>query len=117
MKILVDECLPIKVKDILSEFEVSTVRDLKWMGIKNGILINLAFENGFDVFITVDKNLNFQQNIETKDIGLLILDIQKNMIDHIIPLKEMITTAVNKIRPGEIFTLNISYGIKKINKG
>ncbi len=63
MKILLDECIPRKLKKDLKEFEVFSVFDFKWEGIKNGTLLKLMIENGFDILLTIDKNLKYQQNI------------------------------------------------------
>ena len=56
MKILIDENLPVKLKDKLNEYEVFTVRDMNWNSVKNGQLLKLAIENSFNIFITSDKN-------------------------------------------------------------
>ena len=64
MKILLDENLPRKLKARFGpEFEVKTVRDMGWLGKKNGELLGLLVLNGFDVFVTIDKNLRHQQNL------------------------------------------------------
>jgi len=56
MKILLDENIPAKLKlDFDDEYEAKTVRDMRWLGKKNGELLGLAAFNGFDVFITLDK--------------------------------------------------------------
>jgi len=56
MKILIDENLPVKLKDKLNEYEVFTVRDMNWNSVKNGQLLKLAIENSFNVLVTSDKN-------------------------------------------------------------
>ena len=74
MKILLDENIPTKViTDFGKEFEIKTVRDMKWLGKKNGELLGLMTFNGFDFFITLDKNLKFQQNLEKFDITIFLL--------------------------------------------
>ncbi len=65
MKILLDENLPRKLKeDFGTEYEVKTLRDMDWLGKKNGELLGLIAFNGFDYFVTVDKNLRYQQNLD-----------------------------------------------------
>lgn len=65
MKILLDESLPRKLRnDFGLEHEVWTVRDKKWLGKKNGELLRLIIDDGFDVFVTVDRNLPYQQNLD-----------------------------------------------------
>ena len=57
MKVLLDECVTKHLKPHLTDLEVYTVSEMKWSGIKNGKLISLCVENDFDVFLTIDKNL------------------------------------------------------------
>jgi predicted nuclease of predicted toxin-antitoxin system len=74
MKILLDESLPRKLKyDFDSSYEVLTVRDLGWLGKKNGELLKLMVDNEFDFFLTVDRNLPYQQNIERLPITIFVL--------------------------------------------
>ncbi len=62
MKILLDECLPRKLKSYFHEHEVVTVPERGWAGTKNGTLLKLAGPE-FDVFVTLDKGLPYQQNL------------------------------------------------------
>ena len=64
MKILLDESLPRKLKvEFRNTHEVFTVRDMGWLGQKNGALIKLMIEAGFEAFVTADRNLPYQQNL------------------------------------------------------
>jgi len=64
MKVLIDECAPKALKRVLADrgHECRTVQEAGWAGKKNGDLVNLA-ETGFDVLLTVDTNLRYQQNL------------------------------------------------------
>lgn len=74
MKILLDENMPTKVKyDFGEYYEVMTVRDMGWLGKKNGELLGLAAFNGFDIFITMDKNLKDQQNLNKVELKFIVL--------------------------------------------
>ena len=67
MKILLDESVPRKLAyDFPKEHEVKTVRDMSWLGKKNGELLKLLVENNFDALLTFDKNLQHQQNLQLK---------------------------------------------------
>ena len=78
MKILLDENIPTKAKfDFGENHEVFTVRDMNWLGKKNGELLGMAAFNGFEVFITLDKNLKNQQNLDKFKL-IFILLIPKN---------------------------------------
>lgn len=62
MKLLLDENLPKRLKEDFPEHEVYTVRDKNWNGVKNGELLKLMLDNGFQALLTFDKNLRSQQN-------------------------------------------------------
>lgn len=74
MKILLDECVTKRLKKQLPEFEVFTVNELKISGIKNGALMNYCIDNKFDILLTIDKNLMFQQNIEKYSVTIVVLN-------------------------------------------
>ncbi|MFZ4057286.1 MAG: DUF5615 family PIN-like protein [Ferruginibacter sp.] len=74
MKILLDESLPTRLSNFFgSEHEVLTVRDMQWLGKKNGELLQLVIDNKFDVFITADRNLPYQQNLNSLTFILVLL--------------------------------------------
>jgi predicted nuclease of predicted toxin-antitoxin system len=78
MKILLDENIPAKLKfDFRKGYEVYTVGEMNWQGKKNGELLGLATFNGFEVFITLDKNLKNQQNLSKFEIKFILL-LSKN---------------------------------------
>ena len=77
MKILLDECVDRRFARELPEFDIATVPQMDWAGVKNGELMLLA-EKEFDVFITVDRNLSYQQNVLQYDIALLVLRSTSN---------------------------------------
>ncbi len=74
MKILLDESIPRKLRNDFGDvYDVSTVRDKGWLGKKNGELLLLMVEDQFDLFITVDRNLSYQQNLERFKITIIVL--------------------------------------------
>ena len=84
MKILLDECVDRRFGRELSGHEVKTVPQNGWAGIKNGSLMKLA-EAEFDVFITVDRNLSFQQNLPRYDIAVIVLRCISNRYQDLAP--------------------------------
>jgi predicted nuclease of predicted toxin-antitoxin system len=90
MKILLDESLPRKLRsDFDSEHEVWTVRDKGWLGKKNGELLKLMIADNFELFITVDKNLPYQQNLERLPLTIFVLnakDNRRSTLQKLIPL-------------------------------
>jgi hypothetical protein len=74
MKILLDESLPIKLKNYFgTNHEVWTVKEKSWLGQKNGALLKLMDEDGFDLFVTVDRNLPYQQNLQRLPVTIFVL--------------------------------------------
>ena len=100
MKVLLDECVPRGLRRHLSRHEVQTVPEAGWAGKKNGELLGLA-EGLFDVFLTVDQNLRFQQNLMKSKIAVMLLIVPDSSIDSILGLLTEIHDALQSIRPGE----------------
>lgn len=67
-KLLLDECIPRKFKDHLSGHSCLTVPEAGWAGKKNGELLSLAEDAGFQVFVSLDQGIEFQQNLTGRDI-------------------------------------------------
>lgn len=80
MRVLLDECLPAGLRRELSGHDVSTTPKLGWAGLKNGALLAQAVAGGFEVFITVDKNLPKQQKIAAYAIAVVVLCCATNDI-------------------------------------
>lgn len=74
MKVLLDEQIDVRMKGLLEDFEVFTLHDLGWLGLKNGELREEMHAHGFQFLITADKNMPFQQNLEKLQFTLLLLD-------------------------------------------
>ncbi|QLE55627.1 DUF5615 family PIN-like protein [Nostoc sp. TCL26-01] len=85
MKILLDECIDRRLAREFVDYEVKTVPQMGWAGVKNGQLLTLA-ESAFDVFITVDRNLSFQQNLPQFDIVVIVLQAPSNRLADLKPL-------------------------------
>jgi predicted nuclease of predicted toxin-antitoxin system len=85
MKLLLDECIDRKLAREFPGYEVRTVPQMGWAGVKNGQLLALA-EAEFDVFITVDCNLSFQQNLSQFNIAVIVLQASSNRLADLKPL-------------------------------
>ena len=97
MKILLDECTPRLLKRLLSELEISTVQDMGWTGVTNGAL--LVAEDRFDVFVTTDKNLRYQQTLSGK--RLAIIQLLTNQVPVVASLAPAVKEVLATIKPGE----------------
>lgn len=83
MKILLDECVTKRIKPFLLEYEVFTVTEMSWNGIKNGQLLSLCVENGFDLLLTIDKNMVNQQNLDKFAIIVVVLDSLTSKVEEL----------------------------------
>ncbi len=87
MKILLDENIDIRMKYLFPmEYEIYTVKDMGWNGVKNGRILQLIAENNFDYWIVVDKNIPYQQNLKTLPCVIIIMNLLKNTLISIRPL-------------------------------
>jgi hypothetical protein len=84
MKILLDECVTRHLKPYLNTHEVATVVELGWSGIKNGRLMALCAEHHFDILLTIDKNLQYQQNLDKYPLTIVVLNSFSSKIEVLI---------------------------------
>lgn len=101
MKILLDECLPRRLKHELPDHFVRTVPEAGWAGKQNGELLGLA-EIEFDVLITNDRNMEHQQNLARIDLAFIVLCAPTNDIDDLRPLMPAAREALKTMRSGHI---------------
>ena len=100
MKILLDESLPRKLKyDFGVEHAVLTIRDIGWIGKKSGELLSLMIDNGFEIFVTVDRNLQYQQNLERLSITIIVLCAIDNRRE---TLQKLIPKLLDKLAEGNL---------------
>lgn len=98
MRILLDEDLPRRLGALLVGHESATVQKSGWSGIKNGRLLALAGTK-FDVFLTMDGGLEFQQNLSTLPVAILIVEALSNRMEHLEPLVPEILKELNHVPP------------------
>jgi len=104
MRILLDECVPWPMHKLLSGHSCSTVKGKGWGGIKNGDLLQRA-EGEFDLFITSDQNIRYQQNLTGRRIA--ILELSTNDIGRIEAARALIEQAINDLGSNEFRQLTI----------
>ena len=83
MKVLLDECVPKALSALLPGHDVITVPRMGWSSLKNGALIAIA-DPLFDVFVTIDKNLRYQQNLTRIRMSIVLLDMPNNKLSTIL---------------------------------
>lgn len=101
MRILLDENLPRKLAAHLNGHECHTVVQCGWSGKKNGELLTLA-DPLFDLLLTLDKNLPYQQNLNTTRIALLIVRARSNRIQDLLPIVPECLAALAAIEPRRV---------------
>ena len=104
MRLLLDECLPRALKREFRGYKITTVPEAGWAGKKNGELLRLA-EKEFDAFITLDQNLQYQQNLGRSSIVVTLLSAKNNRFESIQPLVPKILAALKNLPPGKIVKL------------
>lgn len=102
MKILLDECTPHVLKKLLTGFEIKTVQDQGWSGITNGALLRLS-EGQFDVFITSDQNLRYQQNLAGRQLA--IIQLPTNQVPLVVKLAPKVQATLERIQTGEFVAI------------
>jgi hypothetical protein len=106
MKVLLDECLPKRLKRGLPGHDVTRVQEMGWAGIKNGALIRLIQAADFEVFVTIDGNLEYQQNLRTINFAIIVLGAPDNTFDTLHSLMPQVIEALKKIKVGEVVHVN-----------
>jgi hypothetical protein len=100
MRLLLDECVPKRLKRELLGHEVQTVQDMGWAGIKNGALLKLA-DGQFDALLTVDQGVEYQQNLSGLTISVVVMLAVSNDVDDLRPLLPDVEQALASLRTGE----------------
>ena len=98
MKILIDECLPVDLRLLISGHDVATVEYCGWKGTKNGRLLALAAADGFEALITSDAGIEQQQNPVTLPMAVVILHPRSNDLPDVAPLVPKLLTALVSLK-------------------
>lgn len=106
MKILLDECVTKRLKDHLKEYEVLTVRELDLSGIKNGKLMTFCVENNFDILLTIDKNLMFQQNLDQYPLTIVILNCRTSKIEELVTYLPSFKSQINNFQKQRAYIID-----------
>ena len=102
MRVLLDEQLPRQLASYLTNHEIRTVQQESWAGLKNGELLTRAQAAGFSVFVTGDRNLEYQQNVSKLQIGVVVLCAVINALEDLLPLVPEAVAAIEEVKPGQI---------------
>lgn len=105
MRVLLDECVPWPLHKLLSDHDCTTVQRQGWGGISNGDLLTRA-EGQFDLFITADQGIRYQQNLAGRKIA--VLELSTNDLRRILAAKDLMSAALSAVKPGQYLKLDIS---------
>lgn len=101
MRVLLDECFPRALRAELPGHEVTTVAEAGWGGLTNGVLLQRAATR-FDVLLTVDRNLEYQQNFSGLSIAVIVVDVPSNDIEVIRPLMPKVREVLPNAKLGVV---------------
>jgi len=104
-RVLLDECVPRRLGRALRGLSVSHVRDEGWTGRRNGDLLRLMLDAGFEVFVTVDRNLEHQQHVAAAGVAVVVLLARTNRLRDLVPLTARAAEAIAAAAAGTVTRL------------
>jgi len=102
MKVLLDECIPRKFKKSLPGHECLTVPEAGFAGKTNGELLSIAEQHGFAVLLTMDKGLEYEQNLAGRRIAVVIVRASSNRLADLLPHAGACVAQISSVRRGQI---------------
>jgi hypothetical protein len=106
MRILLDECVPRRFRHELLGYEVCTVPEMGWASFKNGVLLASA-SGKFDVLVTTDQRLTYQQNVSGFEIAIVVLAVRRNKLEFLLPLVLQLLKVLKEVKPGEVHRVGV----------
>ena len=103
MKMLFDHCVPRPLRRELPGHDIKTAREMRWEGVKNGKLLDEAQAAGFDVLLTVDQNLRYQQNLQGRAIAVVVLIANGITVEDLRPLLPAVEETLALVQPGQLY--------------
>ena len=107
MKVLFDHCVPKPLRRHLPDHEIKTAYQMGWEALKNGKLLDAA-QVEFDVLLTVDQNLPHQQNMQGRQIALVVMVANDNTIATLVPLVPDLLALLSHVEPGRVYKVEAS---------
>lgn len=101
MRVFLDECVDWRLARDVVGHDVKSARQMGWTAIQNGELLALAAQE-FDVFVTVDRNLSFQQNVVAFSIAIVVLEAKTNRLADLRPLVPRLLSAIETVPPRSV---------------
>ena len=101
-RVLLDECVPRRLGRVLPGLAASHVRDEGWAGRRNGDLLRLLRGAGFEVLVTVDRNLEYQQHVAAAGVAVVVLAARTNRLQDLLPLAPRAAEVAAAAAPGTV---------------
>jgi|SRR5882762_9058245 len=105
MRILIDECIDERFRNSLPGHDCQTARYAGLAGLKNGDLLDAAEKAKFDVFLTVDQGIEYQQNLSARKLAIIIFQAKSNRLKDLLPLVPACLARIESIQPGQIVSI------------
>ena len=115
MKILLDECLPVKLKNEFQDLDVHTVHDMNWIGEKDKTILSNANKNGFDIFITIDEGITKQINIDNYDLAIILIKVTKNTMDSLIPIVHHLKEKLQEVEKKKFYRISKKANLERLD--
>lgn len=107
MRVVLDECVPRPLKRHLPGHEVATAQERGWAGVKNGALLRLMREAQIAVFVTTDRNLQYQQNLAASGLAVVVLVAFTNTLEDLVPLVPALLVAIERTQAGQVTRVGV----------
>ena len=102
MKLLLDECVPRKLKNHLPGVDCQTVPEAGLAGKKNGDLLSSAEQAGFQAFLTLDQGIEYEQNLQHRTIGVVVILAKSSQLGDLLPHVPNIVEVLSSIQGGQL---------------
>ena len=106
MRVILDANLPVGLGPLLTGHSVESVHQRGWSDLDNGALLT-ACQAAFDVFVTLDQNLRYQQNLRGRPLAIVVVHARSNRIQDLEPLVPAILAALGTASPGEVTLVGV----------
>ena len=96
--------MPRKLRRDLADFSIRTAQEQGWSSFRNGALLREASAS-FDVLVTIDQRMRYQQNVGQLDIGIVVIEVPDTRLIHLRPLVPALHDAIERVKPGEVIVV------------
>ena len=114
MRVLLDHNVPRRLRDHLPGHDVRTTRQERWDRLRNGSLLAAAAADGFDLFLSLDKKLEYEQNLSTLPLPVVVLDAVTNALPSLLPMVPALVALLSNPLPPALFVIEPSGAVVRV---